>query len=239
MILKAGYCIGKVNKLLKDAMNMLNQIERFRLKVNQMIMTLGYHITRAISIAFLKIGFQFQVIGLEHLSLASPYILAGNHTGYLDSLILVAASPKMMWFLMARSVYDWPLIGRMLRLLPNILPINQQSPRSALNSATQLLNDGESLVIFPEGKLTRDGKMNPFKRGVLRIQEQSQRPIIPFTIKGGFKAWGWGRTLPTFSPITLIVHPPIFPQNETNPSLNALEAQVAAPFSLLPSPLAS
>ncbi len=192
---------------------MLAYLNRLHHTLNTWITRLGYDALRFISGVTLKLGFQFQVTGAEYLGTSSSYILAGNHTGFLDSFILVAACPTMLYFLMERSVYQWKFVGPVLRLLPNLIPVRQGAPRKGLAGAVSALNNNKPLVIFPEGKLTRDGALNPFKRGVFRLQDATHKPIIPFTITGGFKAWGWGKWLPTFHPIHLTFHPPITPNS--------------------------
>lgn len=189
-------------------MTVLNHFKVLYRQMTYWVGRLGYEVVRAISGVMLKLGFQLQVTGAEYLQSYSSYILAGNHTGFLDSLILVAACPTMLYFVMERSVYQWAIVGPLLRVFPNIVPIRQSSPRSGLTQATKTLRQDKPLVIFPEGKLTRDGQLNPFKPGVFRLQDATEKPVIPFTIKGGFEAWGWGQLLPTFCPIQVTFHSP-------------------------------
>lgn len=179
----------------------------------------------------LKLGFQLQVVGSEYLRSSSTFILAGNHTGFLDSLILVVACPMILYFLMERSVYHWAFVGPLLRVFPNIIPIRQAAPRGGLRAAEDVLKRNQPLVIFPEGKLTRDGTLSPFKPGVFRLQQHAQVPVIPFTISGGFNAWGWGQWLPRFTPIRITFHPPINSHSVTTPcpqQIHGLQQQVAS-----------
>lgn len=173
-------------------------------------------VLRLISRILLRLFFSFEVEGLHHLrdrparSSRSPssqgYILAGNHTGYLDSLMIYAACNRRFQFLMTEEVFSWGIIGKLVRY-GNILPLYKGQERRTLVESLRLLKQGQSLCVFPEGRLTLSGEMSPFQDGVAFLQEKSGVPIIPFAIQGGFEAWAYGRPWPTFRKVRLIIGP--------------------------------
>lgn len=137
-------------------------------------------------------------------------ILAGNHTGYLDSLVVLAAVSRPFHFLMTHNVFGWHWVGR---LVPygNIIPIQPGREKRSLVETMQRLKRGGAICIFPEGRLTPDGQLLEFNPGVAYLQEKSARPIIPFAICGGYEAWPEGRPFPRFIKIALVFGEPIMP----------------------------
>jgi 1-acyl-sn-glycerol-3-phosphate acyltransferase len=72
-----------------------------------------------------------------------------------------------------------------------------------LDVAVKKLNQAQVICIFPEGRLTTDGSINPFNKGVAYIHKKSHAPLVPFAIHGGFEAWAYNKPFPTFRPITI------------------------------------
>lgn len=122
---------------------------------------------------------------------AGPVILAGNHSSLLDGPTVVSAFPRVIHFLVEQSVQTWPVVRKFLPHLPIVI-IDQKHPKKALITAAKALREGKSICIFPEGKLTEDGNMNPFQPGIFLIQSlYPEAPIIPFAIKDGYKRWAF------------------------------------------------
>lgn len=152
--------------------------------------------------ALFYLMFEFEVEGAEHLPEDPGVILAGNHTGYLDSIILMAAYDQPIRFLVHEKVFSWPVVGWLISVT-NMIKVSPTAPKASMTRAVQRLNDNETVCIFPEGKLTTDGNLNPFQPGVGLIHRKSGSTIVPFAIEGGFEAWAWGRKLPRPGKITL------------------------------------
>jgi 1-acyl-sn-glycerol-3-phosphate acyltransferase len=184
----------------------------------------------------LNLWFNFECSETALIPQHGKAILAGNHSGFLDTLILVAASTRPIRFLAAAEVFQWPVIGLILRLA-KVIPLTPGRGTSGLNAALDKLNDGELLCIFPEGKLTVDGLVGKFRKGVCYLHQHSEAPIIPFSLHGGFQAWGWGKPFPTlFSPISVKFSAPLYyqPGRKDKEILNELYTQV---LTLLDQPL--
>ena len=162
---------------------------------------------KIISLLVLKTGFSFEIHGHRQLP-AGPIILAGNHTGYLDSLVLLASVDRPFQFLMSDTVFTWGLIGKLVRY-GNILPLNSDSPRHSLRQALKALKEGTSLCIFPEGKLSTNGDIGCFNEGVAYLQQKCGASIVPFAICGGFEAWPYGQKWPCFRKIIIRFGAPI------------------------------
>jgi 1-acyl-sn-glycerol-3-phosphate acyltransferase len=174
--------------------------------------TIPFPIIRLLSLLLMKPFFQLEIQGREHFeNLREPVIFAGNHTGYLDSLIVAAAIKRPFTFLMSEEVFSWKGVGK---LVPygNTLPLNMQKPLACFRETLNLLAKKHSICIFPEGKLTLDGRLAAFNPGVAFLQEKSKAPVIPFAIRGGFDAWAIDTPRPVFGKIVIEFGEPIFPQ---------------------------
>lgn len=108
----------------------------------------------------------------------------------------MGASPRPIYFVMDHRIFRIPVLGAIFRLAKAI-PI---APRAedpvtyerAFERAAQVLREGDLLAIFPEGALTRDGKLQPFKAGIMKILERAQQdgitpPVVPMALTN---LWG-------------------------------------------------
>lgn len=167
-------------------------------------------VLKAICLPILKRCFRFEIQGLEHLQKTKgAVILAGNHTGLLDGAMVLSALERPFLFLMTEEVFGWGLVGKVMPFL-NMIPIYKQKTRQALKQTVQCLEDGRSICIFPEGRLTVDGQLGALHSGVAYLQEKSGVPVIPFAIQGGFQAWPVDQVWPVFCPVKLCFGEPIY-----------------------------
>lgn len=112
-----------------------------------------------------------------------------NHVSFLDGILLSAASPRMMRFVMEEDYANHPLVRRFLKRA-GVIPIaagRRETIRQAFDLIEQALKDGDLVCIFPEGRLTKDGEMHEFQRGVEMIIKRTPAPIVPLALKG---MWG-------------------------------------------------
>jgi 1-acyl-sn-glycerol-3-phosphate acyltransferase len=152
--------------------------------------------------------FQLRVDGSEHLPADGAFLLAGNHTGWLDAPALMVACDFPIRFMVAERVLQWPVIGALVKQFP-ILPVTPGKERRCLRATLDRLAQGDRVCIFPEGKLSETGRVESFQGGVGYLQRKSGVPVVPFAIHGGYEAWPWGRWLPRRHPIAITFGPPI------------------------------
>lgn len=153
--------------------------------------------------------FKYKFEGEENIPRKGKVILAGNHTGHLDPFILQMATNRQLWFVTGPAAFKVPIVRHLLKYY-NVLPLNFGKGVEAIDTATAKLNSGEAVIIFPEGKFTPDGNLCKFNRGVGIMAKNSNAPIVPFAIKGGFETWGRNRKLPKlFSTIVIQFGQPI------------------------------
>ena len=136
--------------------------------------------------AFLKI----KVSGLENIPAGTAVIFTPNHQSYLDIFILLKILPSSFRFVIMRKLFNVPIIGHHITQAGFISLDRKDRKRSilAIHQVIGLLKNNESFVIFPEGKLTKDGVIGEFGRGTSIIIQRSKKPVIPILIDGTFAA---------------------------------------------------
>ena len=130
---------------------------------------------------------------LEHIPQEGAAILACNHISFVDPVVIGAISPRPMRFVMYHKIYNLPLINRFFKQA-GAIPIapTKEDPElleKAYDSIAEALENGELVVIFPEGALTPDGQLQELKPGITRILERTPAPVIPMAISGLWGTW--------------------------------------------------
>ncbi|KIE19161.1 acyl-phosphate glycerol 3-phosphate acyltransferase [Vibrio sinaloensis] len=126
---------------------------------------------------------------LHHLPEKGGALIVCNHVSYMDALLLSAVCPRLIRFVMEEEYASLPPLRRFLKRA-GVIPIsatNRTSIRRAFNEVEHALSEGHIVCIFPEGRLTSDGEMNEFMRGMDLILRRSPVPVIPMALKG---LWG-------------------------------------------------
>ncbi|MCZ4314738.1 MFS transporter [Comamonadaceae bacterium G21597-S1] len=135
--------------------------------------------------------YRFRVTGDDNIPTTGAAVLVCNHVSLVDAVLLLAASPRPIHFVMDHQIFKVPVLGALFRLAKAI-PIapRSQHPQvhdAALVAAQKVLQDGDLLAIFPEGGITTDGRLQDFKGGVMRILERQPAPVIPMALTN---MWG-------------------------------------------------
>jgi 1-acyl-sn-glycerol-3-phosphate acyltransferase len=138
-----------------------------------------------------RLIYRFNVTNEHHIPTEGAVILACNHVSFVDAILLLAASPRPIYFVMDHRIFKIPVLGWMFKLAKAI-PIaprteNPQAYEAAFAAAHKVLSEGDVLAIFPEGGITHDGKLQPFKGGIMKILERSPVPVVPMALTN---LWG-------------------------------------------------
>jgi len=115
-----------------------------------------------------------------------PVIYMSNHVNIFDPVILYGHIPRFIRAIELEDHFSWPVWGAIVRRAGNI-PISHRHPRRALASlrrAAEVLQDGTSLVVLPEGHRTRSGELGPFMRGAFRLAREVGVDIVPVALTG-------------------------------------------------------
>jgi len=140
--------------------------------------------------------YRFKVRGDEYIPETGAAILVCNHVSFIDAVLLMAASPRPIAFVMDHRIFRLPVLGSLFRLA-RAIPIAPRHEDAAVyeasfDRAAQVLRAGGLLAIFPEGGLTRDGQLQPFKGGIMKILERAATegvfpPVVPLAL---INLWG-------------------------------------------------
>ena len=154
------------------------------------------YLLRFISWGLSNFVYRFRIRGADHIPTEGAAVLVCNHVSFIDAVLLMAASPRPIRFLMDHQIFKVPVLGWLFRLAKAI-PIapRAEDPAAyerAFEQAVEVLREGDLLAIFPEGGLTRDGHLQPFKGGVMKVLEMAEAegvtaPVIPMALTN---LWG-------------------------------------------------
>lgn len=166
--------------------------------------------------------YRLDVVGREHVPERGAALLAPNHVSLMDGLFLMASLDRPVRFLVDKAYHDHWLLRPFMRALGFIAVeagSGAASVHRSLTAAGDALGRGELVGIFPEGEISRTGAMLPFRRGILRIAEGREAPIVPvhldrvwgsiFSFSGGRFVLKWPRRAPY--PVTVTFGAPLPP----------------------------
>ena len=180
-----------------------------------------------------------KTIDVDRIPKKGGAVLVCNHVSYVDAIVIMAASPRPIRFVMDHRIFQIPVLSwifRTARAIP-IAPAKEDPwllEKSFVDIA-QALHEGELVCIFPEGKLTSTGEMNEFKGGIRKILDRTPVPVVPMALRGL-----WGSMLTRhpgnpfkrsfrrgpFSRLSLVVGQPVAPTVATPESLYEQVAQL-------------
>ncbi len=144
---------------------------------------------RFLSWVLVRVLYRPRLHGIErHVPDEGPALIACNHVSYMDALVLAASIPRPVRFVMYHRIFDIPVLRWIFRHAKAI-PIAgaKEDPalmQRAFDAIDAALAEGEIVGIFPEGRLTRDGEIAPFKPGLERILERRPVPVVPMALRG-------------------------------------------------------
>lgn len=158
-------------------------------------------------------GVKVIVKGRENINPSTSYVFVANHQGAFDIWSIYGYLNHDFKWLMKRELEKIFLVGFACRRAGHIM-VDESSVsgiRKTIENSEKMLQGGMSLVIFPEGSRTFDGKMIPFKRGAFMLAAEYKLPVVPITIDGAFERMP--RTTYNVTPgkIIITIHPPILP----------------------------
>ena len=154
------------------------------------------YLLRFVAWVLSRLVYRFKVRGDEHIPDTGAALLVCNHVSFVDAVLLMAASPRPIRFIMDHRIFRVPVLGWLFKMAKAI-PIAPQKEDAAayeraFEQAAQVLREGDLLAIFPEGAITRDGQLQPFKGGVKKILERAEAeglvvPVVPMALTN---LWG-------------------------------------------------
>lgn len=170
---------------------------------------------KAIGIVLLRIFYRIQAENREQIPLQGPLIVAANHFSYMDPIVLQAMFPRRISFMMTELYYK----GRgkwFFQLLHCICVKENGSNIAALRKGLEVLKKKSVLGIFPEGGVSREGRLQEGDPGIGFLVVKSGVPVIPVFISGTYEALPKGAKLPKISRIKVIFGRPLVFDNIEN-----------------------
>ncbi len=160
--------------------------------------------------------FPVRVHGLKNYPADDGFVICSNHQSHLDPVILGILCPRPINFLAKQSLFQIPLLGKLLNSL-DAIPIDREaSGIGGLKETLRRLKRKESVLIFPEGTRSPDGTLQPLKLGFCPIARRGKAAIVPMAIAGAFAAWPRDSSFPRPQRIMVVVGLPITPSDYAN-----------------------
>ncbi|MDK9704849.1 MAG: MFS transporter [Sulfuritalea sp.] len=135
--------------------------------------------------------YRLRVQELDHVPEEGPAVIVCNHVSFVDALVIMAACRRPIRFVMDHHIFRWPLLNFVFRT-SRAIPIAsaKEDPammEKAFDEVGRALDAGDLVGLFPEGKITADGNINPFRPGITRILQRNPVPVVPVALRG---LWG-------------------------------------------------
>ena len=156
-----------------------------------------------------KVFYGLRIRGEKYIPRSGPAVLCPNHQAYFDGLPIGFRVPSPVFCAVESLYFHMPLVGWWLRSFGGI-PLGGRNDRRGYEQCRKVIRDGAILIIFPEGRRSRDGSLTRLRQGAARVALTSGAEIVPVTIVGAFEAWPKGRRFPLCcKPIIIKFYPPI------------------------------
>lgn len=171
-------------------------------------------------------GVTIRVTGMEHLDKQATYVFAGNHSSQFDIYSFQAYFPHDFRWIAKKELFNIPIFGLAMRKV-GYIAIDRSRGREALKSLSQAarrISAGSSVLIFPEGTRSRDGRLQPFKSGAILLAIKSGVPVVPIGFNNTASVLPKGKLLPRGGKIVIRIGKPIPTTNFTTKDKQKLAA---------------
>ncbi len=186
-LLQAGFTIPQIFLFL----GLTNAVVAFYI-----FMLVPEYLLRFSALLLSRCVYRFHITGEHNIPAQGAAVLVCNHVSFIDTVLLMAASPRPIRFVMDHRIFRTPVLGWLFHLAKAI-PIAPRAEDPALygaafEAAAKVLRDGDLLAIFPEGGLTQNGELQAFRGGIMKILANASRdgldvPVIPMALTN---LWG-------------------------------------------------
>jgi 1-acyl-sn-glycerol-3-phosphate acyltransferase len=155
-------------------------------------------------------GVDVEVAGLDRLTPGRTYLFVANHQSIYDIPILFWSLPYQLRIIAKESLGQFPFLGWHLRRTGHMLVDRKRPDRTAIFSwASRLTSQGLSLIVFPEGTRSPDGRVGRFKGGSFYLALEGGMPVVPISVVGSRHVMLKGRLATYPGRVRLVVHEPI------------------------------
>ncbi|NLI95641.1 MAG: 1-acyl-sn-glycerol-3-phosphate acyltransferase [Synergistaceae bacterium] len=183
-----------------------------------MLSRLFYFLVKNAYLIFFRIFNRLEVLHRERIPQKRPLILASNHCSNLDPPVVGSVFEERMRYIAKAALFKPALFGFALKSL-GAVPVSREDERKAalvLKAFLGFLESGQNILIFPEGKRSQDGNLQPLEGGVALLCQKSGCPILPVHVSGTFSALPMGCVFPRPAKIVMNYGYPIDPAEFPN-----------------------
>jgi 1-acyl-sn-glycerol-3-phosphate acyltransferase len=156
-------------------------------------------------------GIGVDIQGLEHVNPRQAQVIVSNHQGSFDIWALMAYLPLQFRWVLKKELFRIPFMGPAMRKA-GYVGVDRRHPHQAMEDmkkALARLREGKSVLVFPEGTRSRDGRVGEFKRGGFMLAYKAGAPVLPISISGSFGIMPKGSCWIFPRRIKLTIQPPI------------------------------
>jgi 1-acyl-sn-glycerol-3-phosphate acyltransferase len=179
-----------------------------------------YRFAQLISFFYFKAFHRFEVYGLDNIPSSGPFILASNHQSFFDPPALGCRLPRNLHYFARDSLFFWPL-GILIRNL-NSIPVNRSTlDIKTLKLVLSVLNQGNPLLVFPEGTRSCNDQIQSGKKGIGLLLAKSGVPVVPAKVIGGYKVLGPGMIFPRIGKQIVIKYGSVVYMKDLDPGKSA------------------
>jgi 1-acyl-sn-glycerol-3-phosphate acyltransferase len=143
---------------------------------------------------FIYGGIRFE--GRDNVPRRGGVLIAPNHISDADPTAIALALPRACWYMAKEELFNMRVLGTLIRWLRGFPVKRYTADRAALRRAEELLKQGWAVVIFPEGKISETGILQPILPGALLAAQRADVPIVPTIIEGADRLIPYGETKP-------------------------------------------
>ncbi len=189
--------------------------------------TFTYRLCAGIVSGLSKLLFRPTVTGTENIPLEGPVIIAPIHRSNVDFALTLFISKRKVFFMAKDGIFKFAPFGRLLVHL-GAFPIHRgaTTDRDSMNSAQEVLRQGQALVLFPEGTRKEGPLVGPLQDGAMFIAARTGATVVPVGIAGSDRALPLGAKLPRLVRIRIVIGAPITPPtSEGRVSRSAITAK--------------
>ena len=171
------------------------------------------------------LGIRLDVSGIEGIEKKKAYIFMSNHLSIIDGPLLFMLIPQYLRVILKKEAFRIPIIAQAMRQI-GFIPVDRKrlkGGKESIDRASRMIREkGFSFLIFPEGTRSRDGELQPFKRGGVFLALNSRVDILPVTIKGTYEIMPKGSFFIKKGKIRVAFHQPVSVEGFDNQSLSLL-----------------
>jgi len=155
-------------------------------------------------------GVKVETHGLEKIPRHGPVVFMSNHQGNCDPPALIIILPPVT-VIGKKEFFRIPVLGRAMRMR-KFVPVDRKDREQAVvavEEAISILKAGHPFLVFPEGTRSRDGRLQPLKKGVFIMAIKAEAPIVPISVSGSSKIMTKGKFVIHPGRVRITIHEPV------------------------------